>query len=246
MADNEEDQFKSMEMSLEWNDGDFCVFRPVSTSHVTPGDALYLEDSLQIVLSSLPGPEEAKLFRQFLVLKIKHWTLQPDCGVVSSFHSGLSKPAQLYTCLINISTTTSTDDNNGTDGDGSESTDDKLLICLLSTREFGLEMFREDLDDFVNKLKPSLRTMQVPDNDTVSNDTDIYKLIKSWTNELTYLTRIVEKYHSQLPFLLHVVSLLYGLMQLSVLVTVNDIHNLSHITHKCLYVPNSINVVCSV
>ena len=44
--------------------------------------------SLIVIASSLKGDSEAKLLRLILALRVKYWTLQPLCGVVSSFHAG--------------------------------------------------------------------------------------------------------------------------------------------------------------
>lgn len=64
-----------------------------------------------------------------------------------SFPLSVTDPAQLYTCLID------------TTGPTDKKEKPKYLLCCLSMRGTGLELFREELDSFASTLAPSLQNL---------------------------------------------------------------------------------------
>ena len=114
-------------------------------------------------MSSVPSEEEVKLFQILITLRIKYWTLKPGCGVVTSFDTGydnsatfhkppsitcsnafnlycislISDPAQVYTCMISLEYT-------------------RLILCCLSKRAEGLELFIPELDKHSEKIQKYL------------------------------------------------------------------------------------------
>ena len=115
------------------------------------------------MMSSLSTDEEVKMFKILIALRIKYWTLKSGCGVVTSFDTGqvteqnaihfqlltyspyrlISDPGQVYTCLIDLEA------------------GKNVILCCLSKRAEGLELFTPELDGYCQRLKERFQRLSV-------------------------------------------------------------------------------------
>ncbi|XP_047427703.1 protein Njmu-R1 isoform X1 [Mugil cephalus] len=145
--------------------------------------------SLTLIDSSLPSEAEPDL-QTYISRRLSKGALLGSMGNIATVE--LSIPEQAvgcYCCLLEQETSPELPD---ADGDG-------YVICLMGGSEKGLNLFRLELDKYIQGLRSSLRTPELK-----NLETEVRPYLVQWYEEsVMHIYRVVMLMQNNISFLLH-------------------------------------------
>lgn len=145
--------------------------------------------SLTLIDSSLPAEAEPEL-RTYISRRLSKGALLGGMGNIATVE--LSIPEQAvgcYCCLLELERSPEQPD---ADGNG-------YVICFMGGSEKGLNLFRLELDKYVQGLHSSLQTSELQ-----NLETEVQPYLSRWYEEsVMHIYRVVQLVQSNISFLLH-------------------------------------------
>eukprot|EP00063_Salmo_salar_P083505 XP_014058340.1 PREDICTED: protein Njmu-R1-like [Salmo salar] len=150
---------------------------------------LYQGTSLTLVDSSLPVEAEPEL-RCYISRRLSKGALLGGMGNIAAVELSVPEAAVgCYCCLLEQERSPEQPD---ADGNG-------YVICLMGGSEKGLNLFRLELDKYVQGLQSSLQTPEL-----VNLETEIRPYLSMWYEEsVMHILRVVQMVQGSISFLLH-------------------------------------------
>ncbi|XP_056870144.1 protein Njmu-R1 isoform X5 [Takifugu flavidus] len=150
---------------------------------------LYQGTSLTLIDSSLPTEAEPEL-RTYISRRLSKGALLGGMGNIATVE--LSIPEQAVGCYCCLLEQERSPEQPDADGNGH-------VICFLGGSEKGLNLFRLELDKYVQGLRNSLQT------DELQNlDSEVRPYLSRWYEEsVMHIHRVVQLAQSNISFLLH-------------------------------------------
>ncbi|XP_046894090.1 protein Njmu-R1 isoform X2 [Hypomesus transpacificus] len=148
---------------------------------------LYQGTSLTLVDSSLPSEAEPEL-RCYISRRLSKGALLGGMGNIATVE--LSVPEQAVGCYCCLLEQERSPEQPDADGNG-------YVVCLMGGSEKGLNLFRLELDKYVQGLQSSLQT---PEN----LETEVRPYLSRWYEEsVMHMHRVVQLVQGSISFLLH-------------------------------------------
>ncbi|XP_075880178.1 protein Njmu-R1 isoform X1 [Nelusetta ayraudi] len=145
--------------------------------------------SLTLIDSSLPSEAEPEL-RTYISRRLSKGALLGGMGNIATVE--LSIPEQAVGCYCCLVEQERSPDQPDADGNG-------YVICFMGGSEKGLNMFRLELDKYVQGLHGSLQTPELQ-----NLDTEVRPYLSRWYEEsVMHIYRVVQMVQSNISFLLH-------------------------------------------
>lgn len=145
--------------------------------------------SLTLVDSSLPSEAEPEL-RTYISRRLSKGALLGGMGNIATVE--LSLPEQAVGCYCCLLEQERSPDQPDADGNG-------YVICFMGGSEKGLNLFRLELDKYVQGLHSSLQTPELE-----NLDTEVRPYLLQWFEEcVLHVQRVVELVQNNISFLLH-------------------------------------------
>nr|XP_019958489.1 PREDICTED: protein Njmu-R1 isoform X2 [Paralichthys olivaceus] len=150
---------------------------------------LYQGTSLTLIDSSLPSEAEPEL-RTYISRRLSKGALLGGMGNIATVELSLPEEAVgCYCCLLEQERSPEQPD---ADGNG-------YVICFMGGSEKGLNLFRLELDKYVQGLHSSLQTPELQ-----NLETEVRPYLSRWYEEsVLHIYRVVQLVQSNISFLLH-------------------------------------------
>ncbi|XP_037111867.1 protein Njmu-R1 isoform X2 [Syngnathus acus] len=150
---------------------------------------LYEGTSLTLIDSSLPVEAEPEL-RTYIARRLNKGALLGGMGNIATVE--LSLPEQAVGCYCCLLEQERSPDQPDADGNGH-------VICFLGGSEKGLNLYRLELDKYVQGLRSSLQTPELQ-----NLETELRPYLSRWYEEsVMHIYRVVQLVQSNISFLLH-------------------------------------------
>ncbi|XP_014908573.1 protein Njmu-R1 isoform X1 [Poecilia latipinna] len=145
--------------------------------------------SLTLIDSSLPSEAEPEL-RTYISRRLSKGALLGGMGNIATVE--LSLPEQTIGCYCCLLEQERSPDQPDADGNG-------YVICFMGGSEKGLNLFRLELDKYVQGLHSSLQTPELQ-----NLETEVRPYLSRWYEEsVMHIYRVVQLVQSNISFLLH-------------------------------------------
>ncbi|XP_068606398.1 protein Njmu-R1 [Brachionichthys hirsutus] len=145
--------------------------------------------SLTLIDSSLPSEAEPEL-RAYISRRLSKGALLGGMGNIATVE--LSIPEQAVGCYCCLLEQESSPEQPDADGNGH-------VICFMGGSEKGLNLFRLELDKYVQGLRSSLQTSELQ-----NLETEVRPCLSRWYEEsVMHIHRVVQLVQSDVGFLLH-------------------------------------------
>ncbi|XP_029912956.1 protein Njmu-R1 isoform X1 [Myripristis murdjan] len=145
--------------------------------------------SLTLVDSSLPSEAEPEL-RCYISRRLSKGALLGGMGNIATVE--LSVPEQAVGCYCCLLEQERSPEQPDADGNG-------YVICFMGGSEKGLNLFRLELDKYVQGLQSSLQTPELQ-----NLETEVRPYLSRWYEEsVMHIYRVVQLVHDSISFLLH-------------------------------------------
>ncbi|XP_047212230.1 protein Njmu-R1-like isoform X2 [Girardinichthys multiradiatus] len=150
---------------------------------------LYQGTSLTLIDSSLPSEAEPEL-RTYISRRLSKGALLGGMGNIATVE--LSLPEQAVGCYCCLLEQERSPEQPDADGNG-------YVICFMGGSEKGLNLFRLELDKYVQGLHSSLQTPELQ-----NLETEVRPYLSRWYEEsVMHIHRVVQLFQSCIGFLLH-------------------------------------------
>ncbi|XP_043957048.1 protein Njmu-R1 isoform X2 [Gambusia affinis] len=150
---------------------------------------LYQGTSLTLIDSSLPSEAEPEL-RTYISRRLSKGALLGGMGNIATVE--LSLPEQAVGCYCCLLEQERSPEQPDADGNG-------YVICFMGGSEKGLNLFRLELDKYVQGLRGSLQTPELQ-----NLETEVRPYLSRWYEEsVMHIYRVVQLVQSNISFLLH-------------------------------------------
>ncbi|XP_013766701.1 protein Njmu-R1 [Pundamilia nyererei] len=150
---------------------------------------LYQGTSLTLIDSSLPSEAEPEL-RTYISRRLSKGALLGGMGNIATVE--LSIPEQAVGCYCCLLEQERSPEQPDSDGNG-------YVICFMGGSEKGLNLFRLELDKYVQGLHSSLQTPELQ-----NLETEVRPYLSQWYEEsVMHIHRVVQLVQSNISFLLH-------------------------------------------
>ncbi|KAM4536100.1 protein Njmu-R1 isoform 2-T2 [Fundulus diaphanus] len=150
---------------------------------------LYQGTSLTLIDSSLPSEAEPEL-RTYISRRLSKGALLGGMGNIATVD--LSLPEQAVGCYCCLLEQERSPEQPDADGNG-------YVICFMGGSEKGLNLFRLELDKYVQGLQSSLQTPELQ-----NLETEVRPYLSRWYEEsVMHIHRVVQLVQSNISFLLH-------------------------------------------
>ncbi|XP_056436512.1 protein Njmu-R1 isoform X2 [Gadus chalcogrammus] len=150
---------------------------------------LYQGTSLSLVDSSLPPEAEPEL-RCYISRRLSKGALLEGMGNIATVD--ISVPEQNVGCYCCLLEQEHSPDQPDAEGNG-------YVICFMGGSEKGLNLFRQELDKYVQGLQSCLQTPEL-----TNLETEIRPYLSKWYEEsVLHIHRVVQLVQSSISFLLH-------------------------------------------
>ncbi|XP_039908286.1 protein Njmu-R1 isoform X1 [Simochromis diagramma] len=145
--------------------------------------------SLTLIDSSLPSEAEPEL-RTYISRRLSKGALLGGMGNIATVE--LSIPEQAVGCYCCLLEQERSPEQPDSDGNG-------YVICFMGGSEKGLNLFRLELDKYVQGLRSSLQTPELQ-----NLETEVRPYLSQWYEEsVMHIHRVVQLVQSNISFLLH-------------------------------------------